>query len=186
MGHGIARCFCDKVRFSRCPGHGPSGLKGIATRSKPVGKQSNVDRAMRWVRHLRPDADDDTAARHALSKKRWQVSYWHFGDAGLRDEAPKPGCAKVIRSSPSVPAEPIDSNLSGASEAEEEEVTLVASAPKDAERVIAQPVAALPVVGDRLAVKGADAWVGGVVTAVESCLAGRRSTRHTKILVDYL
>ena len=76
-------CFCDKTRFPECPGHGPNGLKGLKSRTKPTGRQELVDKAVRWAKSLRPSLSDEDALRHAKSSKRWAFACWHLPNHGL-------------------------------------------------------------------------------------------------------
>ena len=94
------KCYCDARMFPTCPGHGPTGLKGLRTRAKPVGKPANVQRAERWARHLRPYSTEEEVVKHAASKKRWAVCLWHFGEEGGDDEQVEPGRSKTVANSP--------------------------------------------------------------------------------------
>lgn len=166
------KCFCDTACFPQCPGHGPTGLVGLKTRSKPIGQNGNVERAKRWVRLLRPDSTEAEVEKHARSKTRWQVCAWHFEEGQFAVEPAAAGRGKVIRGSPAKPAQ--EATLG----TEVPVAPGVPSAPwKPAGPVRVQPPPQkrpkIPQVGQRLAVRDGDSMASGTVNDVSRQLTGR-------------
>ena len=191
MPGGYAHCFCDKKRFPLCPGHGPTGLKGIKCRTKPVGSSVQQEKAIRWTKALRPTLSDADAERHAFSSKRWAFTCWHLPNNGQGDEVIPAmtlgGHGRNSLGSPILAPRATAQEPAAARAPPVAQARPIPSAPRLVKPIsrLPSPNGELPARGWRLAVQEGDVWVGGVVTQVEQALSDITNAMATSIHVQY-